>query len=493
MDKEKEMLRQDLSKQEKPEEIEKFIEDAELMGGHEDIIELAKAKLEAVDKKVEQVNTPIPLIEQTKIYEKGGSPEVVQEKVTEVDASLNENAEKINEVKTEATEKVEEVKIQNQEIPIAVESIPIVSSEEKITDPSLIEADNFQEFKKTLSPELFPKKVQQFQEFMKQKYGNLQEGSEEFKNKWKEVATAVEYQGNTENPYIKQYKPDISLGEYRQNREELHAKMAAFNTIEEVKKKAIDDSAEQEKWNFQTIDDMQKDEKYKNQSIEKFKKEGFSSNMISNAGKLQMAFEKGLISANDIAQGLANKGTNSEIASQLKKLPSEIVDKIKNETVTTPDGRKLPIKQYIDSSFNNERTNYLSRLDLRPDTNTNLQYQALNLAEASSLMSLYKAANRPFDDEFKKVWNDKLKSVEEGITKKDYVASSFYKNADLKIAVAVDKRILDNIVLPGLKKDLKIPNYTYDAAKTIEKMVKDNLLTREQADEMYKEALVLSQ
>ena len=139
MNSEKDLLKQDLSKQEKPEEIQKFIEDTELMGGHEDIIELAKAKLEAIDKKVEQVNTPIPPIDQTKIEEKGGLQEVAQEKVREVDTSLNENAEKINEVKTEATEKVEEVKIQNQEIPIIEETVPVINGEEKIEEVKNIE------------------------------------------------------------------------------------------------------------------------------------------------------------------------------------------------------------------------------------------------------------------------------------------------------------------------------------------------------------------
>ncbi|MCX6755684.1 MAG: hypothetical protein NT068_04095 [Candidatus Nomurabacteria bacterium] len=112
MDNEKELLKQDLAKQETKKDIEAFIEDTEIMGGHEDIVALAKAKLENIDVKVIEVNTPIPPVEatNTKVEAMNGSSEVVQEKTVEVDTKLTQNAEEIIEVKTESAKEIEEVK-----------------------------------------------------------------------------------------------------------------------------------------------------------------------------------------------------------------------------------------------------------------------------------------------------------------------------------------------------------------------------------------------
>lgn len=112
MDNEKELLKQDLAKQETKKDIEAFIEDTEIMGGHEDIVALAKAKLEAIDAKVVEVNTPVPSAETTniKVEAMNGSAEVVQEKTAEVDEKLKENAEEITEIKAESEKEIGEVK-----------------------------------------------------------------------------------------------------------------------------------------------------------------------------------------------------------------------------------------------------------------------------------------------------------------------------------------------------------------------------------------------
>ncbi len=106
MDNEKDFLKNDLSKLETAEEVEKLREDAELLG-HEDIVELANQKLQEISAKAESIGkTSESQISQ--VEKLGGSSENLESKTTEID-------KKINEVKTEATEKVEEVKNENIE------------------------------------------------------------------------------------------------------------------------------------------------------------------------------------------------------------------------------------------------------------------------------------------------------------------------------------------------------------------------------------------
>lgn len=106
MDNEKDLLKQDLSKLEKKEEIEKFVEDAELLG-HEDIAKLGREKIDSLSKKAESVSGTSP--SQVEQVEKlGGSKDVVDEKTKEID-------QKIEEVKEDSTTKINEVQKQDQE------------------------------------------------------------------------------------------------------------------------------------------------------------------------------------------------------------------------------------------------------------------------------------------------------------------------------------------------------------------------------------------
>lgn len=105
MDSEKELLKQDLNNQEKPEEIEKFIEDAELLG-HEDIAVLGRKKLKEILEKADNIEkTSETQISQ--VNELGGSNEVLKSKTQEVD-------EKIEDVKEETQSKIAEVQNENQ-------------------------------------------------------------------------------------------------------------------------------------------------------------------------------------------------------------------------------------------------------------------------------------------------------------------------------------------------------------------------------------------
>lgn len=109
MSTEKELLTQDLSKQEKPEDIKKFIEDAEIMGGHEDIVELAKAKYETALGKI------TPTVETTKnekmqVENLGGTESGLQEVTTPIDEKIAKKDEEIQDVQTETEKRIGEVK-----------------------------------------------------------------------------------------------------------------------------------------------------------------------------------------------------------------------------------------------------------------------------------------------------------------------------------------------------------------------------------------------
>lgn len=99
---EKELLKKDLESQENPEEIKKFIEDVELMGENEDIVEMAKQKLEAILAKVKSIETTNES-HASQVKGMDGTEAEVAERTKEVD-------QKIEEVQTEAVKQIEEVK-----------------------------------------------------------------------------------------------------------------------------------------------------------------------------------------------------------------------------------------------------------------------------------------------------------------------------------------------------------------------------------------------
>lgn len=107
MDNEKDLLRKDLENQKTPEEINKFVEDAELLG-HEDIAELGRKKLQEISEKADQAEkTSESQISQ--VNELGGSDEELEKRTGEVDG-------KIEEVKAETTKQIEEVQNQTETV-----------------------------------------------------------------------------------------------------------------------------------------------------------------------------------------------------------------------------------------------------------------------------------------------------------------------------------------------------------------------------------------
>ena len=105
MDSEKELLKKDLDNQEKPEEIKKFIEDAELLG-HEDIAELGRTKLQEILGKVDNIEKTSES-QNSQIESMGGNAEEITERTKEVD-------QKIENVKAEIQEKITAVESEKE-------------------------------------------------------------------------------------------------------------------------------------------------------------------------------------------------------------------------------------------------------------------------------------------------------------------------------------------------------------------------------------------
>jgi hypothetical protein len=346
------------------------------------------------------------------------------------------------------------------------------------------ELNNFNNFKKDLSLESFPKPVDQLREFIKTKYPNLESGSPEYKEKWSEIAKAFEYKGNLENPYIQKYKPDISKEEYEKDRIDLKEKMKAFSFVENKKKNNEENDLDQKKENENFIQKLNGDENFKNEIIEKFKKEGRGDD-ISIYRKVNLMFESGLISINDIVQGFSRDWKS--IGSDIKKFSPEIIGKLKDGTVITQDKREISFSNFLDDTYNNKNKELNDGLETQEK---NYQGQILDFAKAVELIPLFWAMGKQPDNEFKKLWKEKFDILKKVLSEKDGMSAYFLDRVDLKSALSVDKKILPEIILPGLKKDLK-PGGSYfeSSVKVIEKMVNENLISREEADKMYDEVL----
>lgn len=101
MDSEKDFLKRDLGNAETKEEIETLIEDAETLGGHEDVVELARKKLEAVLAKAQSVETTPPA-QVAQVETMGGSLDEVEKRTEGVDAQIDA-------VKTDTESRIAEV------------------------------------------------------------------------------------------------------------------------------------------------------------------------------------------------------------------------------------------------------------------------------------------------------------------------------------------------------------------------------------------------
>lgn len=107
MDSEKELLKQDLNKQESPEDVKQFIEDAKLLG-HEDIAELGQQKLQEILSKAENIEKTSES-QKSQVENMDGSNDEVEKRTQDID-------KKIEEVKEESIKEIEAVQNEKKEI-----------------------------------------------------------------------------------------------------------------------------------------------------------------------------------------------------------------------------------------------------------------------------------------------------------------------------------------------------------------------------------------
>lgn len=137
---EKALLTKELDTLEDKKAIEGFIDDVETMGGHEDLVEIAKQKIEALEAKTSSVITPIETNpnETAQVNSLGGSNEVVAERIGSVDEQIVEKDQEIKSVTSEAEEKINLVKNETVEKPDAnIESELAKQKQEKIKELDL--------------------------------------------------------------------------------------------------------------------------------------------------------------------------------------------------------------------------------------------------------------------------------------------------------------------------------------------------------------------
>lgn len=94
MDKNQEgfLLRKDLGKLEKPEQIKDFIEDVKILGGHENILSLAQQKLEALSEDVQAAVTVPPNLV-SRVEKMGGTNEELRARTAPSDAAAYKEKE----------------------------------------------------------------------------------------------------------------------------------------------------------------------------------------------------------------------------------------------------------------------------------------------------------------------------------------------------------------------------------------------------------------
>ncbi len=182
---EKDLLAKELPKLEKKEDIEKFAEDAVLLG-HEDIAQLAREKITALEAKAEEV---APSIEAKKdnVESLGGSTEKLQEEVASKDAEIAE-------VKAETVQKIEEV----EKGPIEVNQ-EVQNENKEIND-----------FKKDFHNIEKPKKPEEIEKYRESLHVRFKELPEEYKKCVEDFIQIINNNPETEELVSRSFGVDIA-------------------------------------------------------------------------------------------------------------------------------------------------------------------------------------------------------------------------------------------------------------------------------------------
>lgn len=314
-DMEKEMLKQDLGKLEKQEDIQKFIEDAELLG-HEDIVNLAKEKLQTITEKAKSVETT-PDSQLSQVNEFGGSVEEVEKRTEQVD-------KKIEEVENETKQKIETIvgSKENLEIeysPEVKEAINFLEQENKIAQ-DLLNEQGFQ----TLTPET--RKFKSYNEHYGtqdkesssyhleeriKKFVQLNspqnESKEQKSEKEKNLLMAVEYKELQEHPYFKEQYNNLSFEDFKKQEPEILSKVRFFDATRSQESRIEKEDNNKSELIKKYIEDPQVSEKVSSGEI-------FMSQDIFSQTPfiLEKLLENNKISSPDIVNGIKQYIEKSE-------------------------------------------------------------------------------------------------------------------------------------------------------------------------------------
>lgn len=113
---EKNLMKADLAKLEKPEEIKQFIEDAKDMGNMDDVIEDARQKMADLEKLSSEVTTEVDITKEApRVESLDGDPVELTEKTSEVNVEIQNKDKEIEDIKTEMAMEVQNVENEGEE------------------------------------------------------------------------------------------------------------------------------------------------------------------------------------------------------------------------------------------------------------------------------------------------------------------------------------------------------------------------------------------
>jgi hypothetical protein len=191
MENEKDLLNKDLAGLEKKEDIEQFIEDAELLGGHEEIVALAQEKIAALEAQSEAI--PIGESEKSQVEYLGGN-------TVELEGKLEPLNNEIETVKLDATEQIKAMKDGQETVASNEEEVPALEKNfDTIAQPKNLEDidDYISELKERVLdaiPSEYSESVDLFKKF-------LQEHPEAQKIAW-DYLSSQKYNPDSDNERI---------------------------------------------------------------------------------------------------------------------------------------------------------------------------------------------------------------------------------------------------------------------------------------------------
>src|SRR3989338_1610169 len=215
---EADLLKKDLSAAETKDEIQKVVEDAELLG-HEDIAELARAKLQALSSSAEKAATTSPS-QVAQVERMEGSMDETLSRTKAVDQEIGEvvqNAQReIKAVEDAAAENKGEVEPSSEsakEDEISTEAKEFLDNEEKYGPHGSREA---------------------LINFLRERHPDLHPGTEAYREAWSNIVLGIRYDQFQGSRYAKMH-PEISFSQYTSDMDRLKAFSEFADQVEGAK------------------------------------------------------------------------------------------------------------------------------------------------------------------------------------------------------------------------------------------------------------------